>query len=188
MNAAPAHDHADFLALRNGEDAALARLMGRWERPLFSFAWRYLGSAADARDVTVEAFVRLYQNRARMTADSNLSAWLFTTLTRLCHNHDRWRKRHPSADLDAGERLQDRGRTPEQAAEFDEVMAALAVAVERLPHDLRSTLLLHHYERLSYREIAAITGCSERGVETRLYRARDYLRGELAAFMSESDL
>jgi RNA polymerase sigma-70 factor (ECF subfamily) len=47
-------------------------------------------------------------------------------------------------------------------------------------------MLLHHYERLSYREIAAIAHCSERGVETRLYRARQQLRQRLAILIREA--
>jgi RNA polymerase sigma-70 factor (ECF subfamily) len=56
----------------------------------------------------------------------------------------------------------------------------------RLPHDLKTALLLHHYEQLSYREIGSVVGCSERGVETRLYRARQRLREELAGFLRET--
>jgi RNA polymerase sigma-70 factor (ECF subfamily) len=58
-------------------------------------------------------------------------------------------------------------------------------AIDRLPHDLKVTLLLHHYDHLSYREIGQITGCSERGVETRLYRARQQLKVLLAGLVSQ---
>ena len=61
----------------------------------------------------------------------------------------------------------------------------MRVAISRLPHDLKTALLLHHYDHLSYREIADIAGCSERGVETRLYRARQALRQMLAGLMHE---
>lgn len=61
----------------------------------------------------------------------------------------------------------------------------MRAAINRLPHDLKVTLLLHHYDRLSYREIGQITGCSERGVETRLYRARQQLRGLLAGLLNQ---
>jgi RNA polymerase sigma-70 factor (ECF subfamily) len=67
-----------------------------------------------------------------------------------------------------------------------EALAAMATAIDRLPHDLKTTLLLHHYEHLGYREISQIAGCSERGVETRLYRARQYLRAELTPFLREA--
>lgn len=173
---------ADWHALRAGEDAALNRIIARWEKPLFSFAWRYVRNSTDAADLAAEVFVRLYQNRERMAEDSNLSAWLFTTLVHLCRNRHRWHERHPSVSLSdaaTAEPVEEAPAAPE-ALERQETLEALSAAIDRLPHDLKTTLLLHHYERLSYREIGAITGCSERGVETRLYRARQRLREELA--------
>ncbi|HZU37065.1 MAG TPA: sigma factor-like helix-turn-helix DNA-binding protein, partial [Gemmataceae bacterium] len=58
-------------------------------------------------------------------------------------------------------------------------------AIALLPHDLKTTLLLHHYQHLSCREIAGIVHCTESGVESRLYRARQRLRLALADFLHE---
>ena len=195
----PATDHASLLALQQGEAVALNRLIARWQRPLHSFAYRYVQNTADSHDLVAETFVRLYQQRLRLRRDTKLSAWLFTTLTNLCHNHHRWKRRHPTVALDApaagtegdpgrvspGFELASEQPAPDAALEHDEILAAVRDAIGRLPHDLKVTLLLHHYDRLSYHEISEITGCSERGVETRLYRARQQLRDQLAGLMKE---
>lgn len=199
MSTDPATDRASLLDLQRGDASALNRLIARWQRPLLSFAYRYLQNSADAQDVVAEAFVRLYQRRVQLRPDTNLSAWLFTALTNLCHNHHRWKRRHPTvsfapASTDGGPgggRPNDLDPAsgdlgPDAALARDETVAALMRAIDALPHDLKASVLLHHYEHLSYREIAAITGCSERGVETRLYRARQQLRQELADFFSET--
>jgi RNA polymerase sigma-70 factor (ECF subfamily) len=180
----PNEDHQLFVALQRGEDAALNRLIARWEQPLFAFAWRYLHHQADAQDLVADTFVRLYQHRERLREDTKLSAWLFTTLSNLCHNRHRWHRRHPTVSLDdpdgGGGDIVPPTMSPGSAhMEQDEAQAALHAAVNRLPHDLRVTVLLHYFDHLSYREIGEITGCSERGVETRLYRARQRLRAEL---------
>ncbi|MDQ5977553.1 MAG: Sigma-70 family polymerase sigma factor [Verrucomicrobiota bacterium] len=186
----PATDQAALLALQQGDAAALNRLIARWQRPLHSFAYRYCQNRTDAEDLVAQAFARLYQQRLRLRPDTRLSAWLFTTLTNLCHNHHRWKRRHPTVNFETGpadpessaprgpaqENLPAEGLTPELAMEHDESLRALRAAIDRLPHDLKVTLLLHHYDHLSYREIGEITGCSERGVETRLYRAKKQLR------------
>jgi len=195
VKADPAIDQADLLRLRQGEERALDRIMARWERPLFGFAWRYLQNSADAGDLVAETFVRLYQQRLRLRDATNLPAWLFTTLGNLCHNHHRWRRRHATLSLDQpvgeettaaeSDRLPAAGLAPDDALEHTEALGALAVAIGHLPHELRVTLLLHYYERLTHREVGAITGCSERGVETRLYRARQQLREELATRIHE---
>ena len=187
-------ENADLHALQSGEEAALSRLIARWKKPLFSFAWWYLRNTTDANDVVSEVFVRLYQQCRRLNPDSNLSAWLFTILTNLCHNHYRWRRRHPAVSLDAprnfsgeeqmvGSGLPAASGDPARALEQREASEALAAAIEKLPRDLKVPLLLHQYERLNYAEIGVIINCSARGVETRLYRARQYLRAELTPFL-----
>ncbi|HVU16848.1 MAG TPA: sigma-70 family RNA polymerase sigma factor [Candidatus Didemnitutus sp.] len=186
-------DDASLAALRQGDAAALNRLVARWERPLLSFAYRYVQNHSDAEDLVAEVFVRLYRQRERLRPDTRLSAWLFTALTNLCHNHHRWKRRHPTVALDAPT---DSGHSPPEVASSqpspdaslvqDEALAAVRTAIAALPHDLKVTLLLHHYDKMSYREIAAITGCSERGVETRLYRARQQLKVTLAPLMQET--
>lgn len=196
----PATDRASLLALQRDEPRALNQLVARWQRPLLGFAHRYVQNFADAHDLVAETFVRLYQQRARLRADTNVAAWLFTALTNLCHNHHRWKRRHPTGAIGAPAWGADGSGSPSRASSDlaslepgpdaalanDESLDALRRAVDALPHDLKATVLLHHYEHLSYREIAAITGCSERGVETRLYRARQQLRRELAGFFSET--
>ena len=190
------NDNTDLHALQHGDDTALNRLMVRWQKPLFAFAWRYLHNSADAHDLVAEVFVRLYQQNHRLAPDTRLAAWLFTILSNLCHNHHRWRRRHPSISLDATDprdgseamatNVPHDSPAPDSTLEHAEALTAMATAIDRLPHDLKTTLLLHHYEQLGYREIGQITGCTERGVETRLYRARQYLRAELSPFLRET--
>lgn len=192
----PAIDQECLETLRRGDAGALNRLIARWQRPLHSFAFRYCQNQADAEDLVAQVFVRLYQQRKRLRPDTRLSAWLFTTLANLCHNHHRWRRRHPAMPLDSEKAFSDGDGnpspspaqelasdqpTPAKALEHEEALVTLRGAIARLPHELKAALLLHHYDRLSYREIAEIVGCSERGVETRLYRARQQLRTLLAA-------
>ena len=196
MPSDPTRDRSDLLSLQTGDDSALNRLMARWERPLFAFAWRYVRNTTDARDLAVETFVKLHQQRTRLRPDTNLSAWLFTTLANLCHNHHRWRRRHPTVSLDAPDDGHGNGHAPPgpqadsppapDALEHKEALAALDQALIKLPPDLKTALLLHHFEAMPYREIGAITGCSERGVETRLYRARQALRAALEPILRET--
>lgn len=195
----PATDRASLAALQQGDTTALNRLIARWQRPLISFAYRYVQNSADAHDLVASVFVRLYQQRTRLRTDTNVSAWLFTALTNLCHNHHRWKKRHPTIPLDP---MKEPGDDFSAAAPFatlaselpgpaaslahDELLDAVRAAIGELPHDLKVAMLLHHYENLSYREIADITRCSERGVETRLYRAKQRLRQILGEFIREA--
>ena len=193
MNLDCSSDATRLRALREGRESVLDEIVARWQRPLFAFAWRYVHHHADAEDLVIETFVRLHEQRHRLRADTNLSAWLFTTLANRCHNHHRWRRRHPEQGLEdainpaapAGLALASSTPPPSVEMETDETVAAVRSAIDALPHDQKTALLLHHYEHLGYREIAAIVGCSERGVETRLYRGRQQLRETLRPFMHE---
>jgi RNA polymerase sigma-70 factor (ECF subfamily) len=196
---APATDRASLVALQQGDTTALNRLIARWQRPLISYAYRYVQNSADAHDLVASVFVRFYQQRDRLRPDTNVSAWLFTALTNLCHNHHRWKKRHPTVPINpvsnsddalagAGPMLDLASElpAPDSAVAHDELLTAVRAAVDQLPHDLKVSMLLHHYENMSYREIAVIAQCSERGVETRLYRARQVLLHQLGNFIREA--
>ena len=193
MPADTAQDLALMAALVGGRDSALDELMERWEGPLRSFAHRYLLNTADADEIVEETFVRIYHKRADFVPGSNFSAWIFTIAANLCRHRLRWRRRHPSESIDIpdedgapglGSTLPAGDADPAVAAEGTERIAALRAAVDTLPHDQRTVFLLHSYENLSYSEIAAAVGCSERGVETRLYRARQALRDKLATLLA----
>lgn len=189
----PAQDHALMAALVAGRDSALDELMERWAGPLHSFAHRYLLNRTDTEEVVEETFVRIYQKRADFAPGSNFSAWLFTITANLCRHRLRWRRRHPAESIDIpdtdgapglGSTLANRGAGPAETAEGNERIVALRAAIDNLPHDQRTVFLLHSYEGLSYREIGTVVGCSERGVETRLYRARQTLRARLAPLLT----
>ncbi|MCF7689003.1 MAG: RNA polymerase sigma factor [Cephaloticoccus sp.] len=189
-----ATDGDNFQQLQQGNDQALDRIITRWRSPLHKFAYQYVRNPTDAQDLVAETFTRLYLQRHRMRADTNLSAWLFTALSNLCCNRHRWKKRHPTISLTSTETEGD-GQMPDfsssaepapnQVLESDEALRALHEAIENLPHDLKTTLLLHHFNTLSYKEIAHILNCSVRGVETRLYRAKGKLRLLLADYLND---
>jgi len=181
-------------ALVDGRQTALNDLIALWEGPLLRFAYRYVQNEAEARDLVQETFVRVYLHRERFRPGTSFSTWAFTIAANLCRNHRRWRGRHPTVSLDEPadsenettrqEQLVSSGRSPDYSAQQSERVAALKVAIAELPHELRTTLILFEYEELTYREIAAIVGCSEKGVESRLLRARTKLRKQLSALLS----
>ncbi|MDA0349498.1 MAG: RNA polymerase sigma factor [Verrucomicrobia bacterium] len=186
--------------LKNGRDAALNEIIERWEKPLTRFAWRYVQNETDARDLVQEAFVKVYKNRNRFRPNTRLSAWMFTTLANQCRNFGRWKKRHPTVALlnmsDEGDQDTRFGvyidpvepsSSPDQTAETQDMVYLLRESVSRLPHDLKTTLLLYQYEGLSYKEISDILGCTPKGVETRLYRTRKKLRRILETKMGERE-
>ncbi len=163
---------------RAGDEAAFEELMRRYKRPVLNFVYRMLGNADDADDVAQEVFVRVYQNLRDYSPRLRFSTWLFALARNAAIDHLRWRKRHPTTPLDSAP------DPPTPTGVVDEVNAheigtQVAAAVALLPDDQRTALVLAEYQGLSYAEIAEIMRCSEKSVESRLYRAKQTLREKL---------
>jgi len=174
---------------------ALCILMDRWQAPLGGFVYRYVQNAEAAKELVQETFVRLYEARARYNTDMRFSSWLFKIASNLCKNYFRWKSRHPenlgwdestSVNCTAmPDALRD-DTDPSEITSRMEDIATLEKAVANMPHPLKVALLLYYYDGMSYKEIAHTLGCSSRGVETRLYRARAWLEKRLCGSKNSS--
>jgi len=188
-------DREDMERLSEGHDAALNRLMGRHSERLFHYLLRQLNNESDAAELAQETFVRVYHHRARFDPRQKFSTWLYAIATNLVRDRFRWHQRHPQVSLDAerGEGGAILETLPDGAASASEQMAAeeraveVRAAIESLPDDLRSPLILSEYEGLSHAEIGAVLNCSAKAVETRLYRARNHLRKRLVGLLQTED-
>ncbi len=172
-------DASLMTALQEGSSAAMSILVERWQPRLLGFVYRYIQNETVARDLVEETFVRLYLSRDRFDPERNFSTWLFGIAANLCRNQYRWWKRRRETSLAEAPETADDRSPAEQAARRDRD-TRLAAAIQALPHALRSTLLLYYFSGLSYTEIAQSLGCSVRGVESRLYRARQRLGKSLS--------
>ncbi len=180
-------------ALHAGQDAALAPLMERWELGVKAFLLRLGVPSADVEDVAQEAFVRLYEKRASYRVGAPFKPWLLTLAGNLGRNRLRWRFRRREDSIQAMDASQPGGFQPaDPAAQPASLLAekkALAqsvrTAVEALPNKLREAVVCVELEELSYNEAAQIMGCSSKAVDTRLYRARQLLRGALEKVLAK---
>jgi RNA polymerase sigma-70 factor (ECF subfamily) len=152
------------------------RLFDQHHRPLYRFAWRLTGSAADAEDSVQEAFLALLRpDCAFDPARSDIRTYLYGAVRNQCRKRLRgFAKDDVTEPSDV--------RTPEAAALRGEVADAVAAAVTALPETQREILILAHYEQLPLAEIAEIAGLELGAVKSRLQRARAALREALAAF------
>lgn len=173
--------------LAAGDDLALNTLMDRWAPRLTSFLIKMTGSRDVAIDLSQETFVRLYGARSRYRSGGVFSTYLFSIAANLARNHSRWMKRHPTVSLDADQdeaspwmpETTDPQPAPDERAKSSEKYREVCDALLALPHDLREAMSLFAYEGLGYADIAEISRCSPKAVETRIYRARQLLKERL---------
>ncbi|MEC5128112.1 RNA polymerase sigma factor [Verrucomicrobiales bacterium BCK34] len=169
-----------LLRLRNGDDHALNELMDHWRKPILSYLYRSTGDYETAADLAQEVFVRVYRSRRKYRPKGSATSYLFTIATNLVRNHFRWSKRHPEAELTDAVTAHLHSNASESdpsiQLERSEAGAKIRSAVQSLPEKLRTPVILFHFNELPQSEIAKILSCSEKTVETRLYRARKLMR------------
>ena len=185
-----AQDQRDMERLAGGDDSALNDLMARHGERLYHYLLRVVQNDADAEDIAEEAFVRVYQHRAKFRLKSKFSTWLYTIATNLARDLQRRRARQPQVSLEAEEHhfsevIPSAKAGPGEAIEAAELTRAVRQAIASLPEELRLPLVLAEYEEKSHGEIGAILGCSAKAVEMRIYRARQDLRRRLSSFVGK---
>lgn len=162
-----------------GDEMAFDEIMSRYKRPIWSFIYRMLNDAQEAEDVAQDVFVRVYQNARDFKPRALFSTWLFQIARNAAL--DRARKIGKFQWLELSEdKAPIVGTNPATNFQSLELSERIAAAVAQLPEDQRVALVLAEYDDRSHADIASIMKCSEKSVEGRLYRARDFLRRRLA--------
>jgi RNA polymerase sigma-70 factor (ECF subfamily) len=142
---------------------------------LFRFAYRLTGSAADAEDLTQEAFGKAFSRLTQLREPERAKAWLFRILRNLYLHKVRDEKRHRSVPLELV------GDLPAQQSDAQPEIEPekLQMALNELEEGFRTPLILFYFEEFSYRDIAEQMELPIGTVMSRLARAKSYLRVKL---------
>jgi RNA polymerase sigma-70 factor (ECF subfamily) len=192
---ARAAGEAQFIErLRAGEAAAFDRLVQERSGEVYALLYRLTDDAEEARDLTQETFLRVFQSIDRFRGDAGLKTWIYRIAINQARNRWRWwrrRRRDLTVSLDApdghseqplGARLRatdSSAADPEQETLARERETALRTALGSLAVSYRETVILRDVEGLSYEEIAAALEISIGTVKSRLSRGRMELRRKL---------
>jgi RNA polymerase sigma-70 factor (ECF subfamily) len=168
-----------------GDAESFNQLMIRWERPIYALAYRVLGRDEDARDVCQETFLRAFRGLAAFKGQAKFSSWLYRIALNLCRDWLRRERRSPIVPAPDGVELADIAvdRAPVQSIEDyvanQDMSRKVARAIQALPEDQRSAIILKEYQGLTFKEIADLLGCPLSTVKTRLYQGLSVLRRQL---------
>jgi len=177
---------------RAGDAEALRLLYEQHQRAVYNLVYRMVGRREEAVDLTAEVFLRAFQNLRRLKTEAAFAAWLRRVAVNLCLDQAK-RKSLPTVPLgetgpeEEGERRPTEpshpGRGPEERLLAEELGERVRKALALLSPVHRAVILLHHLDGREVREIAAIMGCSEGTVKSRLGRARENLRRLLEEYV-----
>jgi RNA polymerase sigma-70 factor, ECF subfamily len=167
-------------AQRN-ERGAFDLLVLKYQHKVVKLVARLLRDPAEAEDVAQEAFVKAYRALGSFRGDSAFYTWLYRIAVNTARNAIASRQRRPldyEAELSESEQsnLASRLRhtdTPEATALSEEIRLTVNQAIEQLPEDLRTAIVLREVEGLSYEEIATAMDCPVGTVRSRIFRARE---------------
>ena len=170
---------------RGGDLESFNQLILRWERPIYALAYRVIGRDDEARDVCQEAFLRAFRALPGFKGQAKFSSWLYRITLNLCRDWIRRHRRAPVSqmpeDMDPMELAAEVGpvETIEDLAARRELTLVVEKAMELLPEEQRTAIILKEYHGLTFQEIADLQGCPLSTVKTRLYQGLTVLRRQL---------
>jgi len=174
----------------DGDPAAFAQLVDRWERPIRRLCVRMTGDEHRGEDLAQETFARVFAHRERFDAGRRFSTWLWRIALNLCHEESRRLRRRGTRLTDDADASDGVGRVendgPHARAVRSEQAQLVRDALQQLPDPHRAVVLLREYENLKFREIADVLDVPEGTVKWRMSEALDQL-GELLKPILSSD-
>jgi RNA polymerase sigma-70 factor, ECF subfamily len=189
-------DQQLVLRAQHGDKHAFELLVVKYQRRLKRLISRFVRDAAEAEDVTQEAFIKAYRALPSFRGDSAFYTWLYRIGINTAKNYLVSLGRRPptttqfdaeeSEDFEGSALLQD-VNTPENELMSKQVAGVVNSSLLKLPDDLRTALTLREIEGLSYEEIAEVMSCPIGTVRSRIFRAREIIAANLRPLLGTSN-
>ena len=170
-----------------GEEDACAELVAEHQRMVVQLAVNLLGDRDEALDLSQEVFLRVFRTIHSFRGQSSLRTWIYRIAVNQARNRHRfWRRRHRADQVSLDQHVAAHGELvsagevrPDRMLARKELAAKLQSALDHLPFDQRTAIVLREIDGLSYDEIAYSLGVAVGTVKSRLTRARQALRHQL---------
>ena len=173
---------------QRGDKQAFGLLVSKYQRKVVRLLSRLIRDPAEVEDVAQEAFIKAYRALPSFRGDSAFYTWLYRIGINTAKNHlvSQGRRAPTTTEFDSeeaesfedGEQLRDIN-TPERVLLSKQIGETVNSAMEALPEELRTAIVLREIEGLSYEEIAGIMECPIGTVRSRIFRAREAIADKL---------
>jgi RNA polymerase sigma-70 factor, ECF subfamily len=182
--------------VQRGDKAAFDLLVAKYQRKIFRLLSRLIRDSAEIEDVAQEAFIKAYRALPNFRGDSAFYTWLYRIAINTAKNYlvSQGRRAPTSTEteiedaetFDDGDYLRDLN-TPDSMLLTKQVAEAVNRAIDQLPEDLRTAIVLRELEGLSYEEIAESMQCPIGTVRSRIFRAREAIATELRPILDTAE-
>ena len=177
--------------VQQGDKKAFDLLVLKYQQKITNLISRYIRDPHEVLDVTQEAFIKAYRAIPKFRGDSAFYTWLYRIAINTAKNYLVAQGRRPPSDdveaevaeqMDVGVRLKETG-TPENHVLTEEITMTVQRAIDDLPEDLRTAIVLRELEGMSYEEIANAMSCPVGTVRSRIFRAREAIDKKLSPLL-----
>lgn len=181
--------------VQRGDKRAFELLVAKYQRKIFRLLSRLIRDPGEIEDVAQEAFIKAYRALPNFRGDSAFYTWLYRIAINTAKNHlvaqGRRAPTSTETEVEDAERMDDADQlrdvnTPDSMLLSKQVGEAVNRAIDRLPEDLRTAIVLREIEGLSYEEIAESMNCPIGTVRSRIFRAREAIANELRPLLDTS--
>jgi RNA polymerase sigma-70 factor (ECF subfamily) len=170
-----------------GDETAFAELVAEHQRMVVQLAMNLLGDRDEALDLSQDVFIRVFRTIGQFRGQSALRTWIYRIAVNQARNRHRfWRRRRRADQVSLDAHVEAHGdfrsgaeTGPDRILAQKELAARLQDALDALPFDQRTAIVLREVDGLSYEEIAFSLGVAVGTVKSRLTRARQTLRAGL---------
>jgi len=171
---------------KEGSQEAFTELFNRYKEKIMNYIHSYIGSFAEAQELTQEAFLSAYRHIGVLHDATKFSSWIYSIATNLSRNFIVQRRRrrteslenpiNPEGNITLGDTIPDNRLRPDTQADRQAVQEEIQRAIDALPPHYREVLLLCDGEGLSYEKTAETLHWKVGTVASRLSRARRKFR------------
>jgi len=165
-----------------GDRQAFAVIVQRYQKQIYSLAYRLTNSPEDAQDLAQEVFLKVYQVLSKYDGQRPFFPWMYKVATNVCYSYLRRKPSHEvplDKIIEFGPLVPTGLEGPEAQFERKELQRLVQQALAELPENYRIPMVLRYLEELSYQEIADVMDLPITTIETRLYRGRSLLQKRL---------
>lgn len=185
---------------RTGDQRAFRMLVERYQRKVYAVALGMLKNKEDARDVSQEAFVKVYRYLEHFKGDSSFYTWLYRITVNISIDVMRRKGHGRTEDVEFDERMEmdtaeanlgalgsRLGTNPQKSMLRKELAEKIQAAIEQVPEKHRAILLLREVEGMSYDDLARTLKIPKGTVMSRLFHARVKVQQILSEYLNLSE-
>ncbi|MCL7422372.1 MAG: RNA polymerase sigma factor RpoE [Methylobacter sp.] len=175
------------LRVQQGDKSAYDLLVIKYQHKIIQLVNRYVKDPSEAQDVAQEAFIKAYRALGNFRGDSAFYTWLYRIAINTAKNYLVSRSRRSfdyQVDIQDAEQIENVPQlqgmeTPERLLLNQEIVEVIKAAIDKLPEEMRTAIMLREFEGMSYEEIAVAMDCPVGTVRSRIFRAREAIDNKL---------